>query len=366
MTDDRKAVDAEPDRERIRDMIEISAVAQVARVAAFAAFTATFALCGSIASAQEEPGPWIPPAGSVAGPSSLNLPESAEPPATYAPARDAAAPASPRLLSPVYRGPEEPAPASHSMPASGPAYASGPGYAGPPAGRPPESLAQAAPVPMQGSGPAYVASSAPPGALPPARRPAPLPPADPSDFERDFQRGLVAPSAFTADVSPEAEVPSSTTGDGAEAKRPLPPKPGPGEALKSSTGQFPYAATFGSLAAVLGAFFIFVWFQKRGSKRGVRALPPEVVEPLGTIPFVSRQALHVVRFGSKILLVNVTLGGSETLAEIDDPREAERILALCRRNRPDALGRTFREVLGTPRPAAGASSNDRSRGAAHA
>jgi hypothetical protein len=123
---------------------------------------------------------------------------------------------------------------------------------------------------------------------------------------------------------------------------------------------------------VLGVFFLFVWFQKSRSKRGIGGLPPEVVEPLGTIPFVSRQALHVVRFGSKILLINVTAGGSETLAEIDDLREAERILALCRRNRPDPLGRTFREILGSGRDRAsvgregGSASADRSRGTAHA
>lgn len=345
-------------------MSKISAVAQVARVAAFAAFAAGTIFGSAFATAQEEPGPWMPPAGSVAGPSSVDMQEAPPPSAgSYPPARRPGGESSPRLLAPVYRGSEGTAPASHVAPASASPY---PDRSSP--GRSPQANLPAttresfpnsrhAPVPP---------AALPPNVLPPARGAAPLPPAEPSRLDREFDRGFVAPSAFATDVSPEADAAPSETGDGAEAKRLLPPKPGPGEALKSSTGQFPYAATFGSLAAVLGAFFIFVWFQKRGSKRGVGALPPEVVEPLGTIPFVSRQALHVVRFGSKILLVNVTIGGSETLAEIDDPREAERILALCRRHRPDSLGRTFREVLGAPRPAAGAASNDRSRGAAHA
>jgi flagellar biogenesis protein FliO len=362
MNSDRDAVDAETDRERIRDMIKISAVAQVARVAAFAAFAAGSIFGPTFAGAQEEPGPWMPPAGSVAGPSSVDRQEAPAPSAgSYPPARGPGGEASPRLLAPVYRGPEATASAPHAAPAAANSYADR--RLADLAARPPEADY---PPSSQSPFPNPQRTLVPPSALPAARIPAPLPPADSSRLARDFDRGFASPSSYATDVSPEADAAPSATGDDAEAKRPLPPKPGPGEALKSSTGQCPYAATFGSLAAVLGAFFIFVWFQKRGSKRGVGALPPEVVEPLGTIPFVSRQALHVVRFGSKILLVNVTIGGSETLAEIDDPREAERILALCRRHRPDSLGRTFREVLGSPRPATGAASNDRSRGAAHA
>lgn len=335
-------------------MIKISAVAR------FAAFVWASTLACAFAGAQDDPGPWIPPAGSVAGPSSADFQEGPAPSAgAYPPSQEPLGQAQPRRLAPVYRGPEgaAPAPTSHALPHSGASYPERPFP-----GRPPEAAAQTA---ARSTFPIASPATTPPAALPPARGAAPLPPAERSSFEPEFDRGFVASTAFATDVSPESDAASSATGDGEAAKRPLPPKPEPGSPLKSSTGQFPFAATFGSLAAVLGAFFIFVWFQKRGSKRGVGALPPEVVEPLGTIPFVSRQALHVVRFGSKILLINVTAGGSETLAEIDDPREAERILALCRRHRPDPLGRTFREILGSPRPAAAAPS-DRSRGAAHA
>lgn len=337
-------------------MNQISAVAKSTRALAFAVFLAAPFAC-TIAVAQEEPGPWIPPAGSVAEPSSREFQGVPAPSAeTYPPPQGSGGQVPPRLLAPVYRGPEASAPQGPS--ASAPAFAERPE-----AGRSHEAgVPSTTQAPFAGSRQA----APPPTALPPARGAVPLPQAEASTVDRKLERGFVSPSAFTADVSAEAAAAPAATGGEPEEKRPLPPKPGPGEALKSSTGKFPYAATFGSLAAVLGAFFVFVWFQKRGSKRGVGALPPEVVEPLGTIPFVSRQALHVVRFGSKILLVNVTIGGSETLAEIDDPREAERILALCRRNRSDSLGRTFREVLGTPRPGAGSSSNDRSRGAAHA
>ncbi|HEV7282486.1 MAG TPA: flagellar biosynthetic protein FliO [Pirellulaceae bacterium] len=357
-------------------MMKISAAARKALLA-FTTFAATFALSVALVRAQEEPGPWMPPEGSVAGPSSdqlLNAPPSAAggayaaPGGSY-PAAGGAYPAPsgafdgnpPRQLAPIYREPGGGAPVSHAAPVAVPSFPGrpepGPTFQG--------NLPRTAPAPLP---------SGPPNAFPPAQRPAPLPPAarqdiaralDP-DFDIGFDRGFAAPTGFDVEVSPEGAANTPATGGDAEAKRPLPPKPEPGEAHKSSTGQFPYAATFGSLAAVLGAFFIFVWFQKRGTKRGAGALPPEVVEPLGTVPFVSRQALHVVRFGSKILLINVTTGGSETLAEIDDPREAERILALCRRHRPDPLGRTFRDILGTPRPAATSAPAERGRGAAHA
>jgi len=44
-------------------------------------------------------------------------------------------------------------------------------------------------------------------------------------------------------------------------------------------------------------------------------------------------------------LVSVTPSGAETLTEITDPVEVERLAALCERDRPGSITSTFRNML---------------------
>ena len=87
--------------------------------------------------------------------------------------------------------------------------------------------------------------------------------------------------------------------------------------------------TGGSIVLVLGLFFIVAWAMRRAAPRGSILLPGEVVELLGQAPLASRQRVHLLRLGNKLLLVSVTTNGTETLGEITDPEEVDRLAGLC-------------------------------------
>ena len=88
----------------------------------------------------------------------------------------------------------------------------------------------------------------------------------------------------------------------------------------------------GALALVLGFFLLFIWLFRRGGKRGNALLPPQVFEVLGRAPLVPRAAqgqVYLVRLGHKLVLLSATSAGVETLSEIDDPLEVQRLSDYC-------------------------------------
>jgi len=101
----------------------------------------------------------------------------------------------------------------------------------------------------------------------------------------------------------------------------------------------------GSLAVVLGIFFLVVWLLRRASPRGLGILPAEAFEVLGRAPLAHHQQVHLLRCGNKLLLVSVTATGAETLTEISDPAEVERLAGVCRQTRPAGRAATFRQAF---------------------
>jgi flagellar biogenesis protein FliO len=112
----------------------------------------------------------------------------------------------------------------------------------------------------------------------------------------------------------------------------------------------------GSLAFVLGLFLLVAWVMRRTTPGATALLPKEVVEVLGRALLASRQQLHLLRCGHKLLLVSATPAGVETLTEITDPVEVDRLAGLCQQTRPDSATTMFRQVFQqlaeTPRPPA--------------
>jgi flagellar biogenesis protein FliO len=102
----------------------------------------------------------------------------------------------------------------------------------------------------------------------------------------------------------------------------------------------------GSLALVLGIFFLVAWGMRRASPAGGTALPGEVFEVLGRAAMASRQQVHLLRCGNKLILVSVTTAGAETLTEITDPAEVDRLAGLCRQAHPNSATAAFRQVFG--------------------
>jgi flagellar biogenesis protein FliO len=123
------------------------------------------------------------------------------------------------------------------------------------------------------------------------------------------------------------------------------PAPINGESSPKASGWSTLFSALGSLAVVLGLFLAVVWFLRRTSPKMMAALPGEVFEVLGRSPLAARQQAQLVRCGNKLLLLSVTAGGAETLTEITDPAEVERLLGLCQQARPNSATASFRNLF---------------------
>jgi flagellar biogenesis protein FliO len=100
-----------------------------------------------------------------------------------------------------------------------------------------------------------------------------------------------------------------------------------------------------SLAVVLGLFLLGAWVLRRSMPAGAPRLPSEVVEVLGRTPLGTRQQAHLLRVGNKLVLVSLTPGGAETITEVTDPVEVDRLAGLCRATQTNSSSDSFRSVL---------------------
>jgi len=107
----------------------------------------------------------------------------------------------------------------------------------------------------------------------------------------------------------------------------------------------PAISVVGSLALVLGVFFLGLWLFRRTAPAGFGVLPPEAFEQLGRARLNARHQVHLLRCGDKVLLVAVGAAGAATLTEISDPAEVERLAALCRRPRSGCAAAGLRQAL---------------------
>jgi flagellar biogenesis protein FliO len=165
------------------------------------------------------------------------------------------------------------------------------------------------------------------------------------------------PSSITSSAEPSTE-PSAAENLPKRLPSPFPAMPPPGTRNSApageSSGRFGGIVSLmtvgGSLALVLGLFMILAWIMRRTVPGAVQALPGEVVEVLGRAPLAGRQQVHLIRCGSKLILVSVTPEGAETLTEITDPEEVDRLSGLCRETHPGSATNAFRHVFGQLAP----------------
>jgi flagellar biogenesis protein FliO len=101
----------------------------------------------------------------------------------------------------------------------------------------------------------------------------------------------------------------------------------------------------GSLGIVMGLFLVTMWCLRRGMPKAARPLPSEVVEVLGRVPLAGRQQMHLIRFGSKLVLAAVSPSGIDAVSEITDPIEADRLLGYCEQTRSSSATSSFRGIL---------------------
>jgi flagellar biogenesis protein FliO len=100
-----------------------------------------------------------------------------------------------------------------------------------------------------------------------------------------------------------------------------------------------------SLALVLGLFLVVAWIMRRTTPGACPVLTSEVFEVLGRAPLAARQQAYLVRLGRKLVLLSISPAGIETLSEVTDPDEVNRLAGLCQRARPDSATAAFRQVF---------------------
>ncbi len=150
-------------------------------------------------------------------------------------------------------------------------------------------------------------------------------------------------SIDSVDAAPSKQSIAPATKSVPLASKRLPPAVG--DSSPPASGWSTLFSALGSLSVVLGLFLVVVWFLRRTGPRSMSALPTEVFEVLGHSPLAGRQQAQLVRCGGKLLLLSITTGSAETLTEITEPAEVDRITGLCQQARPNSATASFRNLF---------------------
>ncbi len=103
--------------------------------------------------------------------------------------------------------------------------------------------------------------------------------------------------------------------------------------------------TAGALAAVLALVFLAAKVVRKSVPAAQKTLPPEVVQVLGRKALDYRHTIHLVRFGSRMLMLGTSQEGMRTLSEISDPVEIDYLAGLCKPSEPASVATTFSQLF---------------------
>lgn len=181
------------------------------------------------------------------------------------------------------------------------------------------------------------------------RSPVQVPPNRPLEVRQELPAEFPpVAQALHLEAAPVAEFPDENPGEAPQAL-PLPKRSN----TKSQAVSLPSlnfqgnqtASIAASLFVVIGLFLMFAWVGKKNMKPASSRLSKEVVQVLGKSQLSGKQQLELVRVGQKLLLLCVTPHGADTLTEITDPAEVERLLAIIRQDSPGSMSASFQEIL---------------------
>lgn len=89
-------------------------------------------------------------------------------------------------------------------------------------------------------------------------------------------------------------------------------------------------STVVSLSLFVGTLLVAGRWLKRSGFRGTHEIPLEAFEILGRRTLEPRVSVHLVRLGSRVLLLGSGADGVKTLSEVDDPKEVSKLLVACK------------------------------------
>ena len=123
-------------------------------------------------------------------------------------------------------------------------------------------------------------------------------------------------------------------------------KPGPSVGSKSRTpATSGWTATLGWLAGMVALILGAATLLRKHVPGLSGYLPAEALQVLGKRPLTARHTLHLVRLGSRILVIGSSPQGLNTLGEIRDPVEIDFIAGACREAQPNSVVQSFSQLL---------------------
>ena len=99
------------------------------------------------------------------------------------------------------------------------------------------------------------------------------------------------------------------------------------------------------LAIVVGLFLLCSWFFRRTGPKATSPLPKDAVAVLGRVPLAGNHFAHLIKLGSRLILVAVGPDNVTTLAEVSEPSEVQNLLSLCMQNHSQSTSAEFQQVL---------------------
>jgi flagellar biogenesis protein FliO len=100
------------------------------------------------------------------------------------------------------------------------------------------------------------------------------------------------------------------------------------------------------LVLVLGLFLVCVALMRRSGPSPTSPLPRDAVAVLGRIPLMPKQFAHLLQVGNKLVLVSISGDRTDTITEITEPAEVDRLLAVCMKGNGQSSSAEFQRVLG--------------------
>ncbi|QEG33042.1 flagellar biosynthetic protein FliO [Bythopirellula goksoeyrii] len=99
------------------------------------------------------------------------------------------------------------------------------------------------------------------------------------------------------------------------------------------------------LALVVGLFLLCVSLVRKTKPNASSLLPSDVVAVLGRVPLADRHFAHLIQVGTKLILVAVTPDSIQTITEVTEPAEVERLLTLCMKSSSRSTSAEFQKML---------------------
>ncbi len=99
------------------------------------------------------------------------------------------------------------------------------------------------------------------------------------------------------------------------------------------------------LVLVVGLFLLCVSLMRRSGPSPTTPLPRDAVAMLGRIPLAPKQFAHLLQVGNKLVLVSISPDRTDTITEVTEPAEVDRLLALCMKGSKQSTSAEFQRML---------------------